>query len=87
MSDAWGAHQAAVSNAVDAMGRVQECISMGTEACDTAIGALLSATGSTGVDSAANAINYMAEVKARLDEIFGITQQAVEEAERYGRGF
>lgn len=87
MSDAWGAHQAAVANAIDAIGRVQEAISMGTEQCDQATGAILSAVGSTNVESAVNAMQYLQEVKARLDETFAISQQAVEECERYGRGF
>lgn len=83
----WEAHQAAINNATDAMGGVQEAISMATERCDTAIGAILSATGASQVDSARNAMSYMQEVKNRLEEIFRITQQAVEEAQRYGRGF
>lgn len=86
MSD-WEAHQAAVTGAQDAIGRVQEAISMATEQCDAAIGAILSATGSTQVESAQNAMRYMQEVKARLDETFGISQQAIEETQRYGRGF
>lgn len=86
MSD-WQSHQASVAAAIDAIGRVQEAISMGTEQCDSAMGAVFSAVGAMNVESASNAVAYLQEVKSRLDETFGISQQAVEELERYGRGF
>lgn len=87
MSQPWEQHQAAVGAATDAIGSLQEAISMATERCDTAIGAILASTGSTEVESARNAMAALQQAKAMLDEVFGITEQAVEETLRYGRGF
>lgn len=87
MSDPWGQHAAAVNAAIDAVGSLQERISVATEACDVAMGAILACTGSSNVESAVNAMNFIQGIKARLDEMFGASQLAVEELERYQRGF
>lgn len=87
MSGPWHQEQAAVAAAIDAIGGLQERISVATEACDVAVGAILGCTGASNVESAVNAMNMIQGVKDRLDEIFGATQTAVEEMERYGRGF
>jgi hypothetical protein len=87
MSDPWGQHRAATDEAINALGTLQERLSVAVEACDVAMGAILACTGSTDVESAQTAMRMVAGAKDHLDEIFRATQTAVEEMERYGRGF
>ncbi len=87
MSDYRGEHFGAVHAAIDAVGRLQELLAMATEQCDVAVGAILVSTGSTEVESARNAMDFIAGSKDRLDEIYGATQAAVAELERYAGGF
>lgn len=80
-------HAGAVNNAIDAVGGLQERLSVATEACDVAVGAILESTGSSSVESASNAMNILQGIKMRIEECFAMSQGAVEELERYGRGF
>lgn len=84
---AWSEHRASVTAAVDALGSLQESISVATEACDVAMGSILACVGSTEVESGQTAMAMVAGAKEHLDEIFGAVTAAVEEMERYGRGF
>lgn len=85
--DPWGQHRAATDAAIDTLGALQERLSVATEACDVAMGAILACTGSTEVESAQTAMRMVAGAKDHLDEVFRAVQLAVEEMERYGRGF
>lgn len=87
MSDYRGEHYGSVHAAIDAVGRLQELLAMATEQCDVAVGAILASTGSTEVESARNAMDFIAGSKDRIDEIYGATQAAVAELERYVGGF
>lgn len=87
MSDPWGYHKAAVTGAIDALGHLQEVISVATESCDVAMGAILACAGSTEMDSGQNAMALVGAAKEKLDEVFRQITAAVEEMERYGRGF
>lgn len=51
------------------------------------MGAILACIGSTEVESAQTAMRMVAGAKDHLEEVFRAVQLAVEEMERYGRGF
>jgi hypothetical protein len=87
VSDFRADHQGAVFNAVNEMGELQERLAMATEQCNVALGAIAACVGATDVASGQNALAYIAGCKDRIEELFGVVQQAVEEMSRYGRGF
>lgn len=87
MSDYRGQHSDAVNAAIIEVAKLQEYIAMATEQCDVAVGAILVSTGATQVESARNAMDFIAGCKDRLDEMYGITMNAVLELERYRGGF
>jgi hypothetical protein len=87
-SGGYGAHQESVEAAKAVVGELQELISVCTDKCEQAMGAIIMAVGQNpNVDSSQNAMNYMGLAKDRFEEIFGITNQVVEELNRYGSGF
>lgn len=87
MPDSWETHQAAAASAITAVARAQEFIAITTEQLDVAMGAILEATGSTEVQSATNALDFIAGAKERVQEAYGMTSAAVFEIERYKGGF
>lgn len=88
MSGPHGQHQEAVAGAIFAIGELQETISLLTDRQETAMGAVIMAVGQNpNVESAQNAMNFIAEVRNRVDELFGMTEQAKAELERYVGGF
>jgi hypothetical protein len=87
VTGAWGGHQAAVYVAINNVGELQEALSMATDACERAIGAVLEGTGESHVESAQNAVSYLAGVKERVQECFGMSETAKAELQRYMGGF
>lgn len=87
MSDYREQHSGAVAASIDAISRLQELLAVATEQCDVAMGAILSATGSSEVESARNAMEFIAGCKTRIDETYSMAHGAVEELRRYGGGF
>lgn len=87
MGDYRGDHYGAVENAINAISSIQEFIAMATQQTDVAMGAILSATGSTQIESAQNAMNFIAGTRDKLEETYAATEQAVAELHRYQEGF
>lgn len=87
MPEPWDAHVGAVMAAVELCGEVQEHIATVTDLVDRAIGATLSATGATRVESARNAMEFLAGTKERVNECYGMVDQAAAELRRYAGGF
>lgn len=87
MSDAWGGHQAAVYVAINNVGELQESLSAAIDAAERAIGATVEATGQSQMESAANALGALNGIKDRIQEIFGMSNMALEELRRYLNGF
>lgn len=87
MSDAWGGHRAAAYDAIDAVGEVQDAMAQATDACDRAMGAIMEAVGQSQVESATNALQFVGGIKDRVEECFGMSQQAVADLDRYAGGF
>lgn len=87
MSDPYGQERAAVFAAIDALGGVQERISSATESAEMAAGAVQACSGASTVESATNAAAAVQQVRGLLEEAFTISQSAVEELMRFGRGF
>jgi hypothetical protein len=87
MTDAWGGHRAAAFVAIEAVGQLQEALSLAADAADRAIGAIQEAVGQTHVESALNAQAFIAEINDRVQECYGISQGAQSELERYASGF
>jgi hypothetical protein len=87
MGDYRGEHFGAVHAAIDAVAVLQERLAMATEQSDVALGAILACTGSTQVESGTNALNFIAGIKDRIDECFGVAEQAIAELHRYAGGF
>lgn len=81
-------HYAAVETAIYSIGEVQEMLSALTERCETAMGAIIMAVGQTPhVESAQNSMNFTAEMKNRVEEIYRISDHVIAELRRYGDGF
>lgn len=80
-------HQGAVQGAIQTIGEVQETLAVATNHCDVAMGAVIEATGAAEVDSAQNAMNYLAGAKEKIDEAYRALLVAAEELRRYGDGF
>jgi len=88
MTDARGAHSDAVDAAIHAVGEVEEMLSATTDRTDSLMGAVIHATGSNPwVESAQNAMNFTAEIKNRIEEIYRIAEGVKAELERYKGGF
>ena len=87
MSDAWGGHRAAAFAAVSAIGDLQEALSLATDATERAMGAVAEAVGNSLVDAAAQAQGTLAGVTDRIQEIYGMTNAAKDDLERYIAGF
>lgn len=87
MSDYRGMHFEAAGSAINAIGELQELFAAATDKCEQVIGAILEATGSTETESASNAMNAIQGVRQQIDELFGMTNLAVEEMRRYQGGF
>jgi hypothetical protein len=87
MGDFRGQHWEATHAAIDAVGVLQERLAMATEQSEVALGAVLACTGSTQVESGQNALNFLAGIKDRIEECFGVAEQAVAELQRYAGGF
>jgi hypothetical protein len=67
---------------------VQEGLSITTDRIDSAMGAIIMAVGQTPfVESAQNAMNFTAECKNRVEEIYNITERVIAELNRYAGGF
>lgn len=81
-------HYAAVDNAKYAVGEMQELLSALTERQESAMGAVIMVVGQNpNVESAQNAMNFTAEVRNRVEEIYTITNGIIAELERYQGGF
>lgn len=87
MSSAQENHAAAAYGAIDAIGQLQEMLAVATDRAEMAMGAILEATGSTEVESARNALDYLAGAKERVNESYGMCVNAVAELRRYAGGF
>lgn len=87
MSDARGGHQAAVFVAIDVIGQMQEHLAVLTDLRERAQGAIAEAIGDSPMPSAQNAASFIAGVGERVNESYGMTQQAVAELQRYANGF
>lgn len=87
MSDAWGGHQAAAFVAINTIGELQEALSITTDACERTIGAIQEAIGQSQVQSALNAIRFIAGIRERMNEDYAMAEQAKAELERYVNGF
>jgi hypothetical protein len=77
----------AAFSAIDAVALLQEHLAMATQQTDVAMGSILSATGSTEVESARNALDFIAGIREQLTEIYGMSEAAVAELRRYMGGF
>jgi hypothetical protein len=85
---AWGEHRAAVDGAKFAIGELQEGLAVCTERAESAMGAVIMSVGQNpNVDSAQQAMNLVAEAKSRVDEIYGMLEQAKEHLDNYAAGF
>lgn len=73
--------------AIERIGELQEVLAMATDRVELAIGMTISATGDTETESGRNALAFLAGVKERVDEAYGMSQQAVAELQRYRGGF
>lgn len=88
MAGPWEMHRLAVNNAAHAIGEVQEAIAIVTDRQESAMGAVIMAVGQTpNVESAQNAMNFMARVRVLAEEMYSACVQAKAEVERYGGGF
>lgn len=87
MTDAWGGHQAAVFAAINAVGELEEGLSLVSDAADRAIGAVQEATGQSQVESALNAIRFIGGIRERMQENYAMAERAKAELERYMAGF
>ncbi len=81
-------HRLAVNAAAHAIGEVQESLAIVTDRQESAMGAVIMAVGQNpNVESARNAMNFTARVRALAEEAFQACAQAKAEVERYGGGF
>jgi hypothetical protein len=87
VSDVREQHAGAVHSAIESIGEIQDLLAMATERCEMAMGAVVSATGSTQVESARAAVDSIAGCKDRIQEIHGMMSNAVDELRRYSEGF
>ena len=87
MTGSWGEHREAVDVAKNAIGELQEAIANVTDRQETALGAVYVAIGESQNESATTAAGLIAEVKDMTEGMTQRTQQAIEELERYARGF
>ena len=87
MSGGWEAHAGAVAAAIERVGELQEALAMATDRAESAIGMTLESTGSTEVDSARNALDFLSGAKERVEEAYRMSQQATAELQRYRGGF
>lgn len=87
MSDYREEHAGAVYAAIDAIGRLQELLAVATEQCDVAVGTIVSSTGSTEVESARNALETMSGCKEKIEEVFGMSIEAIDDLRKYAGGF
>jgi len=87
MSDAWGGHSYAVLAAIDRIGELQEGLALCTDRCELALGMTQNAIGDTQMESGTNAQAFLAGIQERINEAYGMAQQAVAELERYRGGF
>lgn len=88
MTDPHSRHHLAVNNAAHAIGEVQDAIAVVTDRQESAAGAVIMAVGQNPhVESAQNALNFIAQVRTKAEEMNVLCQQAKAEVERYGGGF
>lgn len=81
-------HAEAVGAAIASIAEIQELIAVGTDRCESAMGAVIMAVGQNpNVDSAQAAMNFTAEIKNRFDETYRITEAAIEQLNSYLAGF
>ena len=81
-------HYGEVQAAISTVGEVQDLLSALTDRLETTMGAIIMAVGQTPhVESAQTSMNFTAEMKNRVDEIYRISEQVIAELRRYGDGF
>lgn len=88
MTSPWGAHRAAVANAMNAIGELQEAISVVTDRQESAMGAVIMAVGQNpNVESAQNAMNFTGNIRDMAQRAFLTAEQVKAELMRYAGGF
>lgn len=88
MSDYRGEHQAAVAAAKQKVTEVVGILHNLDGELGEAVGLIVNAVGdSPDIESAANALGMVAEMKGRADDLMGLATGALAELDRYGSGF
>lgn len=87
MSDYWSSHQGAVAAAIERIADLKEALAMATDRAETAVGLTLESVGATETESGRNALDFLAGVKERVNEAYGMAMQAEQELNRYRGGF
>ena len=73
--------------AIQRVGELQEALALCTDRVALAIGVTADSVGQTHMQSGQNAPAFLAGVQERINEAYGMSQQAVAELQRYRGGF